>query len=118
MTAPAFMSLSMPVDAMRFRILGPVEAIGPGGQALPCSGRPLKLLALLLVDGSHAVPADVAIEALWGDALPANPPNALQITVSRLRSVLGEESVVRRAGGYELRLDGPGSVDGRGGPAG
>jgi hypothetical protein len=60
----------------------------------------------------------VAIEALWGDGLPSNPPNALQITVSRLRSVLGEESVVRRAGGYELRLDGPGSVDGRGGPAG
>jgi hypothetical protein len=71
MTAPAFMPLSMPVDAMKFRILGPFEAIGPGGQALPCSGRPLKLLALLLVDGSHAVPADVAIEALWGDALPA-----------------------------------------------
>jgi DNA-binding SARP family transcriptional activator len=101
----------MPVDAMKFRILGPVEAIAPGGEALPCSGRPLKLLALLLVDGSHAVPADVAIEALWGDGLPANPPNALQITVSRLRNVLGEESVVRRADGYELRLGGPDSVD-------
>jgi len=111
MSPPAFMPLSMPVDAMQFRILGPVEAIAPGGEALPCSGRQLKLLALLLVDGSHAVPADVAIEALWGDGLPANPPNALQITVSRLRNVLGEESVVRRAGGYELRLGGPDSVD-------
>ena len=56
-------------------------------------------------------PADVAIEALWGDGLPANPPNALQITVSRLRNVLGDESVVRRADGYELRLGGPDSVD-------
>ena len=96
---------------MQFRILGPVEAIGHDGSALPCPGRPLRLLALLLVDGTRVVPADVAIDALWGDALPAHPANALQLVVSRLRRVLGEEAIVRRADGYELRLDGPDAVD-------
>jgi hypothetical protein len=46
-----------------------------------------------------------------GATLPANPPNALQIAVSRLRNVLGEEAVIRRADGCELRLDGPDAVD-------
>ena len=96
---------------MDFRILGPVEAIGPDGHALPCPGRPLRLLALLLVDGTRVVPADIAIEALWGDALPAHPANALQLVVSRLRRVLGEDAIVWRADGYELRLDSPDAVD-------
>ena len=61
------------VKELQYRILGPVEAIGPDGRPLRCPGRPLRLLALLLVDGARVVPADVAIEALWGDALPAHP---------------------------------------------
>ena len=66
---------------------------------------------MLLVDGARFVPADVAIEALWGDALPAHPANALQLVVSRLRRALGEEAIVWRADGYELRLDGPEAID-------
>jgi DNA-binding SARP family transcriptional activator len=96
---------------VQFRILGPVEAIGQDGTVLPCPGQPLRLLALLLVDGTRVVPADVAIDALWGDALPANPANALQLVASRLRRVLGEDVVVWRADGYQLRLDGSEAVD-------
>jgi len=98
---------------VQFRILGPVEAIGQDGEVLPCPGRPLQLLALLLVEGGRVVPADVAIDALWGDALPANPANALQLVVSRLRRVLGEDAIAWRADGYELRLDGQDAVDAR-----
>ncbi len=89
----------------------PSKRSASDGGALPCPGRPLRLLALLLVDGARVVPADVAIDALWGDALPAHPANALQLVVSRLRRVLGEEAIVWRADGYELRLDGPDAVD-------
>ena len=103
--------LSWRCQSVQFRILGPVEAIGPDGRPLRCPGRPLRLLALLLVDGVRVVPADVAIDALWGDALPAHPTNALQIVVSRLRRVLGEEAIPWRAEGYELRLDDPDAVD-------
>ena len=103
----------MPLSAVQYRILGPVEAIGPDGP-LRCSGRPLQLLALLLVNGVRVTPADVAIDALWGDdALPEHPTNALQSVVSRLRRVLGEEAVPWRAEGYELRLAGADAVDAR-----
>jgi hypothetical protein len=84
---------------VQFRILGPVEAVGHDGRPLPCPGRPLRLLALLLLEGDRVVPADVAIDALWGAALPANPANALQLVVSRLRRVLGEEAIIWRAEG-------------------
>ena len=53
---------------MQFRILGPIEAIGGDGRPLRCTGQPLRLLALLLLD-RRVVPADVAIDALWRDAL-------------------------------------------------
>ena len=103
----------MPLSTLQYRILGPVEAIGPEGRQLRCSGRPLQLLALLLVNGTRVTPADVAIDALWGEALPEHPTNALQSVVSRLRRVLGEEAVPWRAEGYELRLADADAVDAR-----
>ena len=86
---------------MEFRILGPVEALA-GGHRVRCTGRPLRLLALLLIHRGRGVPADAAIEALWGDALPDHPGNALQTVVSRLRRTLGEDAVQFRADGYRL----------------
>ena len=103
----------MPLSKLQYRILGPIEAIGPEGRPLRCSGRPLQLLALLLVNGVRVTPADVAIEALWGEALPEHPTNALQSVVSRLRRVLGEEAIPWRAEGYELRLADADAVDAR-----
>ena len=86
---------------MEFRILGPVEALADGHR-VRCTGRPLQLLALLLIHRGRGVPADAAIEALWGDALPDHPGNALQTVVSRLRRTLGEDAVQFRADGYRL----------------
>ena len=101
----------MPLSDLQYRILGPVEAIGPDGRPLRCSGRSLQLLALLLVNGVRVTSADVAIDALWGEALPEHPTNALQSVVSRLRRVLGEEAIPWRAEGYELRLADADAVD-------
>jgi DNA-binding SARP family transcriptional activator len=103
----------MPLLEVQYRILGPVEAIGPEGRALRCSGRSLQLLALLLINGARVTPADVAIDALWGEALPVHPANALQNVVSRLRGVLGEDAIAWRAEGYELRLVDADAVDAR-----
>ena len=103
----------MPLSKLQYRILGPIEAIGPEGRPLRCSGRPLQLLALLLVNSVRVTPADVAIDALWGEALPEHPTNALQSVVSRLRRVLGEEAIPWRAEGYELRLADADAVDAR-----
>src|SRR5699024_2429106 len=82
---------------MEFRILGPVEVVVDGA-SLPVRGRPLALLALLLIERGAVVARDVAIEALWGERPPANPRNALQVVISRLRAALGEDVVLHRAG--------------------
>ena len=96
---------------MQFRILGPVEAIDPDGRVVAVRGQPLRLLGLLLVRRGEPVGADGAIDALWGEELPANPANALQVVVSRLRAALGAEAIAWSGGGYALALDEPEAVD-------
>ncbi len=96
---------------MQFRILGPVEARAPDGRVLAVRGQPLRLLGLLLVRRGEPVGADSAIDALWGEGLPANPANALQVVVSRLRAAVGAEAVAYDGGGYRLALDDPEAVD-------
>lgn len=89
---------------MDFRILGPVEA-REGDQLLDIGGgKQRALLALLLLNAGQVVPADRLIEALWGDAPPANAPKGLQVYVSRLRKLLGSR-LVTRGSGYVLELE-------------
>lgn len=94
-----------------YRILGPVAAIGSDGRIAPIRGQPLRLLGLLLVRRGEAVPADVAIDALWGDALPAHPANALQLVVSRLRRALCARAIGTEPDGYVLALEDLQAVD-------
>jgi DNA-binding SARP family transcriptional activator len=96
---------------VQFRILGPVEAIEPDGRVLAVRGQPLRLLGLLLVRRCEPVDADSAIDALWGEGLPANPANALQVVVSRLRAAMGAEAIAWNGGVYALALDDPEAVD-------
>ena len=96
---------------MQFRILGPVEATDPDGRVVAVRGQPLRLLGLLLVRRGEPVAADCAIDALWGEELPANPANALQVVVSRLRAAVGAEAIAWHGGGYALALDQPEAVD-------
>lgn len=100
---------------MDFRVLGPLEvSVGGEPRALPGSGE-RALLVLLLLDPRRVVSADTLIDALWGEALPANPVNALQGRVSRLRRALlaaglPETLVVARRPGYLVDVD-PDEVD-------
>jgi DNA-binding SARP family transcriptional activator/tetratricopeptide (TPR) repeat protein len=96
---------------VQFRILGPVEATAPDGRVVAARGQPLRLLGLLLVRRGQPVGADSAIDALWGERLPANPANALQVVVSRLRAAVGAEAIAWNGGGYTLALDDPEAVD-------
>lgn len=96
---------------MEFRLLGPPEArvrgdrveLGPRQQRL--------LLAILALEVNRLVPVDRLVELIW----PANPPrtagHAVQVFVSRLRTILaqaGDEPAVElvgRGSGYCLRAD-------------
>lgn len=61
------------------------------------------LLAALALDG-RAITAERLVADVWGDSEPANPAKALQVLVSRTRSVVGPEALVTEGGGYRLRV--------------
>ena len=71
-------------------------------------GLPRTVLVALLLRRGHTVSSDFLVDLLWGEGLPRNPANALQIQVSYLRKTLGgaengESSLLEtRPGGYAL----------------
>ena len=94
-------------DAPRFRVLGPLEAVGPGGARAVHGERQRTLLAALLAARGETVAADSIVELLWGDAVPDNPSAALHSQVSRLRRSLADVlsdgcDLVTRTPGYAL----------------
>jgi predicted ATPase/DNA-binding SARP family transcriptional activator len=95
---------------MEIRVLGPVEVV-VGGQVRPLpGGGERELLALLALSAGRLVAVPALVDALWGEALPANPSNALQVRVSKLRRALGSAGlhgslVVTRPPGYLLDVD-------------
>jgi len=93
-------------------ILGPLE-VGVGGAAVEVGGVRLRaLLIRLALDVGRLVTVDALAEALWGgDTAPADPANALQSLVSRLRRALPRpEALCSSPGGYRLDLP-PDAVD-------
>ena len=96
---------------MEIRVLGPVElAVDGKVRPLPGGGE-RELLALLALSAGRVVPVPALVDALWGEALPAHPANALQLRVSKLRRALTAagargELVVTRPPGYLLDVDG------------
>jgi DNA-binding SARP family transcriptional activator len=95
----------------QFRILGPIEVELEGGRSAPVpGGRPLSLLALLLVHRGEVVHLDRVVDELWEGDGPQNARNAVHVVASRLRAALGDELVRSEGGGYRLA---PGALDAR-----
>ena len=95
----------------QFRILGPIEVELDGGRSAPVpGGRPLSLLALLLVHRGEVVHLDRVVDELWEGEGPQNARNAVHVVASRLRAALGDQLVRSEGGGYRL---GPGALDAR-----
>ena len=96
---------------MRFGILGPL-AVADGERQIVVPGA--KSRPLLVLHGGRVVPTDRLVDGLWGEHLPADPANALQALVSRLRRALdpsGELALLRsHPSGYLLAVD-PEQVD-------
>ncbi len=92
-------------------MLGALE-IRRNGEVVPLrSARQRTLLARLLVDAGEVVSTDALADALWGDEPPADPCNAVQTYVARLRETLGADVALRtRSPGYLLDV-GPDEVD-------
>ncbi|WP_107408866.1 AfsR/SARP family transcriptional regulator [Actinacidiphila guanduensis] len=75
----------------RFGVLGPLR-VEIGGRPVPLG--PLKqqlVLATLLCHANRPVPVDVLTEAVWQDDPPRTARKNLQVYVSALRKLLGDE---------------------------
>ena len=60
------------------------------------------------------VSADSLVEAVWAGSRPAMPDRDVHVLVSRARSVVGADRLVRREGGYALVADSVGRRRARG----
>jgi len=99
---------------MQIRVLGPIEVVvEEHARSLPGAGE-RELLALLALAAGRVVAVPALIDALWDGPLPANPGNALQVRVSKLRRALTAaglaDTLLTRPAGYLLDVD-PSSVD-------
>ncbi|MFI9811246.1 BTAD domain-containing putative transcriptional regulator [Saccharothrix variisporea] len=88
---------------LRVTLLGTFEVCrGDAVVAVP-GARLRSLVARLALAGGRPVEPGVLVGALWPGELPADPVNALQSLVSRLRRVLGGAGAVTQSeGGYRL----------------
>jgi DNA-binding SARP family transcriptional activator/pimeloyl-ACP methyl ester carboxylesterase len=95
---------------VRFRVLGPVEAVDGDGRSLALPGdRQRALLAALLARAGEVVSADRLAELLWADDQPADPSAALHSQVARLRRALrpggGDGLLQTQPPGYRVAVD-------------
>ena len=95
---------------MQYRILGPFAVAKDGAEVVMGSGKQRALLALLLLHANEAVSTDRLIDQLWGESRSASATKVLQNYVSKLRRLLGDDVLITRAHGYELRVE-PGELD-------
>ena len=80
---------------MEIGILGPLE-VRSDGRAVQVTGSRLRaLLTRLAVDAPATVSTAELVDALWPLGSPADPVNALQSLISRVRRVLGEPGVIQ-----------------------
>src|SRR5947209_6068562 len=95
---------------MDVRLLGPFE-VWEGDRRLSIGGgKQLALLVLLVLNRNEVVSTDRIVEALWDGRPPPTASKNVQIYVSQLRKMLGEDAIVTRSGGYSVNLP-PDAVD-------
>jgi DNA-binding SARP family transcriptional activator/tetratricopeptide (TPR) repeat protein len=95
---------------MRFRILGPIELVGPSGHPIDLKGAKTRaLLGLLLLNPGRVVSSDEMIDRLWAGTSPHDALGTLQVHISRLRKALQDSQagieLVSKKPGYQAELD-------------
>lgn len=96
---------------MQFRVLGSLEVHRGQRPVVIGSSSQRTILAALLAEAGKVVPVDALADALWGEQQPADPRNAIQTYVARLRETLGRDApIITRSPGYVLDVE-PHQVD-------
>lgn len=90
--------------ALRFGVLGPLEASRGGEPLLLRATLQRRLLAALLA-GSGPVSADALTDAIWDAGPPRDARNALLVALHRLRRAIGEpERITHGPTGYRIHV--------------
>ena len=84
------------------RVLGPIDLLTPYGERSVGGLRMRAVLGALVISVAHAVPSDRLIDIVWGDSPPPTATITLQSYISRLRSLLGPDSIAHAEHSYEL----------------
>ena len=78
------------MGAVRFRVLGPLEATRDGAPVALGGSRPRAVLAALLLAGGHQMRMDALVDAVWGDS----PPDTAVKTVQKYVCSCGPSSAL------------------------
>jgi hypothetical protein len=84
-------------------VLGPLALRRAGSVVLLPSGRQRAILALLCDRVGESVSVDTLVREVWGDEPPSGSIATLQAHVSKLRQVIGKETIETTTAGYRLR---------------
>ncbi|MEU6987962.1 BTAD domain-containing putative transcriptional regulator [Streptomyces sp. NPDC046324] len=99
---------------MRFKILGPVEAVAPGSDAPGLAPRHRAVLAYLLLNAGVAISTDRLIDAMWGPLPPDSARAQIQTTIAAIRRMLraseADGMLATRPAGYVISPE-PGQLD-------
>ncbi|MGW6276987.1 tetratricopeptide repeat protein [Kribbella sp. NPDC055071] len=95
---------------LKVELLGPMRVFAEGRQIVVTGDRQRTLLAVLAMSAGERVSVERLATAMWDSDLPADPRNAVQLYVARLRAELGAEMISTKQAGYVLHA-GPDQVD-------
>jgi DNA-binding SARP family transcriptional activator len=90
--------------AMKVRVLGPLEVLGPSGWGSPSAAKRRQVLAVLALAPGEVVSTDRISDALWGEVVPASAAKIVQNHVLGLRRAHGASFVTTRPDGYALGI--------------
>jgi peptide/nickel transport system substrate-binding protein len=91
---------------MDLLLLGSVEATMEGRPVRLGARKQRAVLAMLALHPNETVSVDQLVDGLWGDEPPATAAKMVQLYVSQLRRLLGDDDaqILTHGRGYELRM--------------
>lgn len=91
-----------------FRILGPLQVVGPKSPAQLAAPRQCIVLAMLLLEVDRILPVDRLVDAVWDEAPPPTARSQIQFCISAIRRTLADSGlndvIMTRSPGYQLRV--------------
>ena len=87
---------------MEFCVLGPLQVF-EDGRPLALGGRRQRVvLGVLLASANEVVSTERLIDDVWGEEPPETARKSLQVYISRLRKILGDDVIEAQGAGYVL----------------